>query len=86
MIIASISKFSVLNGEGFKILTSPDLFCDAISWLLLSLVIDTKAGYILFLIYGFYISKRATDRHQNYMLEYGDNYPRDRKVLIPYLI
>ena len=63
MIIASISKFSVLKGEGFKILTSPDLFCDALSWLIFSLVVDTKAVYITLLIYGLHTSKKATDRH-----------------------
>ncbi len=58
MIIASISKFSVMKGEGFKILTSPDLFCDAISLLLFSLVVDTKAAYVTFSIYGLFTSKR----------------------------
>ena len=84
----------ILNGEhgilpskdGFGLVSCANYFWEFLSWLCFSIFVNLLNFYIFTLV-GFYIMRKwALEKHENYKNLFGDNYPKERKAFIPYLI
>ncbi|KAH6582024.1 hypothetical protein BASA60_002183 [Batrachochytrium salamandrivorans] len=64
-------------GYGFNQVSCPNYFFEILGWVVLSLI----TGSIFVQMYIW-----AVKKHKRYIKEFGDKYPRKRKILIPYLL
>ncbi|KAI0076184.1 hypothetical protein K474DRAFT_1663305 [Panus rudis PR-1116 ss-1] len=72
-------------GYGFNLVTCPNYLFEILGWTIVSVMTGSYAAH-LFLIAGVYIQTMwAIKKHRNYRKEFGDKYPRSRKVIFPFI-
>lgn len=74
------------TGEGFEFVSCANYFWEFLSWLFFSLLVNSVPFYI-FTGLGFYQMREwAIKKHKQYLKDFADRYPRNRKAFIPFLI
>ncbi len=78
-------RYKIPYGGGFKYITSPAYFGELLGWLGWSIMSRNPAGLVVFLISCGNLVPRAFATQRWYHEKFED-YPKDRKVLIPFLL
>ncbi|KAK7690947.1 hypothetical protein QCA50_006050 [Cerrena zonata] len=72
-------------GYGFNLVTCPNYTFELLAWAAISVMTGSYASYA-FLIAAVYIQTVwAMKKHRNYKKEFGDKYPKSRKVIFPFI-
>lgn len=82
-LVASVSKLVVLNEHGYSRVTGADWLWEALAWLSFTLIIQTPAGYMYFVVWFAWHTSKAQERHWRYIAEYCHDYPSSRKAFVP---
>jgi len=73
------------NGEGFEYVSCANYFWEFLSWVFFSLFVNSLPFYV-FTTFGFLIMRSwAIKKHKEYLKNFPDRYPRNRKAIIPFL-
>jgi len=73
-------------GEGFEFVSCANYFWEFVAWLCFSIFVNLPFFY-LFTLFGFLIMRNwAIKKHKDYLKNFPDRYPKDRKAFIPFLI
>lgn len=78
------SGYKIPQGGFFRFVTSPNYFGEIVEWLGWAIASWSLAGLAFFLFTAANLVPRARSHHRWY-LEKFDNYPKDRKIIFPYL-
>ncbi|OAJ43587.1 hypothetical protein BDV3_002068 [Batrachochytrium dendrobatidis] len=73
-------------GYGFNHVTCPNYFFEILGWIVLSLITGSLAVWFFTIVGAVQMYFWAVKKHKRYIKEFGDKYPRRRKILIPYII
>jgi len=76
--------YSIPTGFLFNKITSPNYFGETIEWLGWALLTFNFAGFVFFIWTLFNLLPRAISTHKWYLSEFKD-YPKNRKIFIPYI-
>ncbi|GAA99084.1 uncharacterized protein L969DRAFT_87132 [Mixia osmundae IAM 14324] len=72
-------------GYGFEIVSCPNYSFEILGWLTVVVMTQSPAVLLFATIGVYFMSTWAVSRHKAYRRQFGDKYPRNRKILIPYL-
>lgn len=78
-------RYRIPFGGGFKLVTNPAYLGELVGWAGFALMTWSLAGVLIFCISAANLIPRAFQNHRWY-LEKFDDYPKDRKVLVPYVL
>lgn len=74
------------NGGGFEFVSCANYFWEFLSWTFFSMFVNSIPFY-MFTTFGFLIMKNwAVKKHNEYLKNFPDRYPLNRKAIIPFLI
>lgn len=74
------------HGEGFEYVSCANYFWEFVAWVCFSVFVNLIPFYI-FTLFGFLIMKSwAQKKHREYIKNFPDRYPKNRKAIIPFLI
>lgn len=73
------------RGYGFSLVSCPNYFFEILGWAIMT-YITGSAMYGLFTIAGaFQMVLWAQKKHQRYICDFGKEYPRNRKIIFPFI-
>lgn len=83
----SQGQYKILPGiYGFQYVSCANYFWEFLSWLVFSLFTNLPNFYI-FTFCGLYVmTKWAKEKHSNFKMLFGNDYPKERKAILPFLI
>ncbi|KAI9335851.1 3-oxo-5-alpha-steroid 4-dehydrogenase-domain-containing protein [Zopfochytrium polystomum] len=73
-------------GYGFTYVTCPNYFYECMAWLCVAIVNGSLATYFFFVVSFVQMYIWALKKHKRYLKEFGDKYPKNRKVMVPFLL
>jgi very-long-chain enoyl-CoA reductase len=74
------------HGEGFEYVSCANYFWEFVAWLCFSIFVNLIPFYV-FTLFGFLIMRNwAIKKHKDYLKNFPDRYPKNRKAIIPFLI
>ena len=73
------------NGEGFEWVSCANYFWEILSWVFFSLFAGHISVWLFTLWGGLIMTKWATEKHISYKKTFGDKYPKNRKIIIPFI-
>jgi very-long-chain enoyl-CoA reductase len=83
----SQGEYKILPGKyGFQYVSCANYFWEFLSWLSFSLFTGTINFYVFTFCGLFVMTKWAMEKHSNFKRLFGDNYPRERKAILPFVI
>lgn len=74
------------DGVGFQYVSCANYFWELMSWLNFALFINHWSCFLFFAVGLIVMTKWAKERHSNYLKNFGDKYPKNRKAILPFLI
>lgn len=77
-------SYKIPRGFLYEFITCPNYFCEIIEWLGWAIATNSVAGFFFFLSTLANLGPRAKTHHEWYHKKFND-YPRNRKALIPFL-
>ncbi|PPQ83493.1 hypothetical protein CVT25_006983 [Psilocybe cyanescens] len=79
-------KRGIPFGYGFNLVSFPNYFFETLGWLVIT-GMSGSPGVALFTVVSFtQMALWAVKKHKNYKKEFGKEYPRSRKALIPFIL
>ena len=83
----SKGEYKILPGVyGFQFVSCANYLWEFLAWVSFSLFVGT-INFWVFSLCGFYVmTKWALEKHSNFKNLFGEDYPRDRKAIIPYIL
>lgn len=73
-------------GYGFKRVTCPNYTFEIISWVVMACMTQNIFVVIFALVGARQMYAWALKKHKQYITEFGDKYPRSRRLLVPHLL
>lgn len=73
-------------GYGFTYVSCPNYFYECLAWFSVALLTGSLACYFFFAVSFGQMYLWAVKKHKRYLKEFGDKYPRNRKVIVPFLL
>ncbi|THH21643.1 hypothetical protein EUX98_g8314 [Antrodiella citrinella] len=83
---AGTRKRSIPYGYGFSLVSYPNYFFELLGWTVIAVMTGSYAAYVFLLIAGYTQTVWAIKKHRNYKKEFGKEYPKDRKVIFPFIL
>ena len=80
------SLHAIPRGGLFEFVSMPHYFCEIIAFVGYTLLAPTLASGLFLLASALNLVPRALEAHRRYRHEFHDDYPRDRKALVPWLL
>nr|KAJ3421715.1 3-oxo-5a-steroid 4- dehydrogenase [Polyrhizophydium stewartii] len=77
---------NIPKGYGFDLVTCPNYFFEILGWVAISLITGSIAMWIFTVAGAVQMYLWAVKKHKRYIKEFGDKYPRKRKILIPFVL
>jgi very-long-chain enoyl-CoA reductase len=74
------------QGYGFNLVSFPNYFFETVSWVVISVMTGSVGASIFALVAGVTMALWSTKKHKNYKKEFGKDYPRTRKAMIPFIL
>ena len=78
-------RYSIPQGGGFKYVSNPQYLGELVGWFAWCLWSYNPGGVVVFLISVVNLVPRAFEQHKWYKNKF-DNYPAERKALIPFIM
>ena len=79
-------KRGIPKGWGFDVVSCANYFWEALVWITFSIITRCYTSY-LFTFYSIYqMLEWARKKHKMYIKEFGDEYPKGRKAMFPFII
>jgi protein-S-isoprenylcysteine O-methyltransferase Ste14 len=78
--------YIVPRGHLFEYVSSPNYFGEIIEWIGFAIATGTFAGSMFVVSTFCNLFPRAIDYHKWYRNKFGDEYPKNRKAIIPFLV
>ncbi|GMM38477.1 trans-2-enoyl-CoA reductase (NADPH) [Saccharomycopsis crataegensis] len=72
-------------GYGFTFVSFPNYFFESLSWLFFALINNNLFSYLFLIVGSLQMMVWATKKHRRYLKDFGDKYPKKRKIYIPFL-
>ncbi|WFD26840.1 very-long-chain enoyl-CoA reductase [Malassezia nana] len=73
------------RGQLFELVSCPNYFFEVLAWLAITLMTLSLSALIFLVVSTVQMSLWAIKKHKNYRKEFGEQYPRQRKALVPFL-
>ncbi|MEL7130703.1 MAG: DUF1295 domain-containing protein [Pseudomonadota bacterium] len=77
--------YKIPHGGGFRFVTSPNYLGEILEWTGFALASSTFAGWAFAFFTAANIGPRAFSHHRWYLEKFSD-YPKDRKVILPFIL
>lgn len=78
-------RYKIPKGGLFEYCTSPQYLCELLAWFGWSLISVNPGGVIVFLVSAANLIPRAYTQHEWYLKKFKEDYPKERKRLIPFI-
>jgi protein-S-isoprenylcysteine O-methyltransferase Ste14 len=78
--------YVIPRGYLFDYISMPHYFGEIVEWIGFGIATNTLAGYLFSLSTFANLCPRALETHKWYFSKFGDEYPKDRKAVIPFII
>ncbi|KAH9481823.1 Putative enoyl reductase [Psilocybe cubensis] len=79
-------KRGIPYGYGFNLVSFPNYFFETLGWVVIT-GMSGSIGVAFFTVVSFYtMAIWAIKKHKNYKKEFGKEYPRNRKAIIPFIL
>ncbi|KAH8490432.1 hypothetical protein H0E87_022823 [Populus deltoides] len=78
--------YKVPRGGWFELVTCPNHFGEIVEWLGWAVMTWSWAGFGFFLYTCSNLVPRACANHKWYLQKFGEDYPKNRKAVIPFLV
>ncbi|KAG4301553.1 hypothetical protein PCK1_002038 [Pneumocystis canis] len=73
------------EGFGFNLVSCPNYFFEYTSWLIIAIISRSLSSWIFLTVSGIQMWLWAVKKHRRYIREF-QNYPKQRKVMFPYIL
>jgi len=83
---AGSTKRFIPYGYGYNFVSFPNYFFEMMAWVTLSLMTRSLAAWFFTVIATGQMVIWALKKHKNYRKEFGKEYPRERKAMVPFLL
>ncbi|KAF9532708.1 3-oxo-5-alpha-steroid 4-dehydrogenase-domain-containing protein [Crepidotus variabilis] len=80
------TKRAIPYGYGFNLVSLPNYFFEIIAWTTISVMTNSAAAWLFTIVATGQMALWAIKKHKNYKKEFGKEYPRARKAMIPFLL
>ncbi|KAH9260346.1 hypothetical protein BASA81_001516 [Batrachochytrium salamandrivorans] len=80
------AKYKIPRGGGFEYVTNAPYFFELTAWLGFALMTLNPGGVVIFCISFANLVPRAFTVHKWYQDKFKDEYPKERKVIVPFII
>jgi steroid 5-alpha-reductase len=78
--------YKVPRGGWFELVSCPNYFGEMVEWLGWAVMTWSWAGFSFFLFTCSNLVPRACAHHKWYLKKFGEDYPNNRKAVIPFFI
>ncbi|VEU23499.1 DEKNAAC104624 [Brettanomyces naardenensis] len=78
-------KHRIPHGFFFDLVSFPNYFFESLGWLVFAVLVNNWSAYLFFIIGTGTMMSWAGQKHKKYREEFGDQYPKNRKAMIPYI-
>ncbi|KAJ8520763.1 hypothetical protein ONZ45_g2461 [Pleurotus djamor] len=82
---AGTGKRGIPFGYGFGLVSCPNYFFETIAWLVVCVMTNSLAAWAFLAMSSGQMAIWAVKKHKNYKKEFGKDYPRGRKAMIPFV-
>ncbi|TFK73259.1 hypothetical protein BDN72DRAFT_213988 [Pluteus cervinus] len=73
-------------GYGFNLVSCPNYFFETLGWFFVSVMTGSISVWLFVAVSLGIMTNWALQKHKNYRNEFGKEYPRNRKAIIPFII
>lgn len=79
-------RYKIPRGFAFEYCSNPTYFFELLGWFMFALMTLNPGGLIVFVVSCINLVPRAYQQHAWYQKTFGEAYPKNRSVLIPFLL
>ncbi|KAF9483212.1 hypothetical protein BDN70DRAFT_874089 [Pholiota conissans] len=83
---AGSRKRGIPYGYGFSLVSFPNYFFETIAWATICVMTGSVGASIFTVVAVAQMAIWAIKKHKNYKKEFGKEYPRNRKAMIPFIL
>lgn len=73
------------RGGAFELVSCPNYFFEVTAWLAITVMTFSLSSLIFLVVSTVQMTIWAIKKHKNYRREFGDQYPRQRKIMFPFI-
>lgn len=73
------------RGFLFEYVSCPNYTFEIIAWIAFGVMTQTVAALLFALVGALQMTQWGIGKHRNYLREFGDKYPRSRRIIIPFI-
>ncbi|KAJ3222500.1 3-oxo-5a-steroid 4- dehydrogenase [Clydaea vesicula] len=73
------------QGYGFNLVSCPNYFFEMLGWFVISLMTNSLASYMFFFVGAAQMTDWAVKKHLRYKKDFKSEYPKNRKILFPFI-
>jgi len=78
-------KRAIPYGYGFDWVSLPNYFFEILGWVVFTVMTGSWASILFLIVGGGTMANWAVQKHRKYKKEFGSDYPRNRKIMIPFI-
>ncbi|TDL25624.1 hypothetical protein BD410DRAFT_765221 [Rickenella mellea] len=82
---AGTRRRAVPHGYGFNLVSCPNYLFEILAWVAIALMTNNIVAWIFVVVSTYQMTVWAIKKHKGYKKEFGNEYPRGRKVVIPFI-
>ncbi|KAH8118143.1 3-oxo-5-alpha-steroid 4-dehydrogenase-domain-containing protein [Phellopilus nigrolimitatus] len=78
-------KRAIPYGYGFNLVSCPNYFFESLAWFAISCMTGSYAAWLFFFAGTVQMALWAIKKHKLYRKEFGNQYPKGRKIMFPFI-
>ncbi|KAI0714285.1 3-oxo-5-alpha-steroid 4-dehydrogenase-domain-containing protein [Cerioporus squamosus] len=82
---AGTTKRAIPQGYGFSLVSCPNYLFETLAWTSIAVMTGSYAAWLFLAVSTYQMAVWAVKKHRNYKKEFGKEYPRNRKAMIPFI-
>ncbi|KAF9815827.1 hypothetical protein IEO21_04339 [Rhodonia placenta] len=83
---AGTRQRAIPTGYGFDLVSFPNYFFEILSWVAIAAMTGSYAAWVFVGVSSYTMSIWALKKHKAYRRDFGNEYPKSRKAIIPFVI